>query len=113
MDDVFLSIDGDSWKTFEKEGLDEYKAEMGGMEDSVKGSMQFTNLGFYPEVSEIEFKEGKLYIQGDLKHGSNLIDFGYLSVSLALPMETVIEIIEFYLKKLGKLKTILEATKNI
>jgi len=109
MSNVFLSIDGENFKsTFEKEGKEEYAAEIG---DKKKGSMQFTNLGFYPENNEIEFIDGKLYIPGTLKHGSTLIDFGYISMDVDLPMDTVLEIIEFYMKKISKMKAVLEATK--
>ncbi len=37
--------------------------------------------------------------------------FGYTSIDIPLDMELVIDIIEVYRKKLGKLKTILEAAK--
>lgn len=109
MSNVYLSIEGENFKsTFEAEGKKE--AAMEG-HDKKKGDMQFTNLGFYPENNEVEFRDGKLYIPGELKHGSNLVNFGYLSMDIDLPMDTVLEIIEFYMKKISKMKAVLEATK--
>ncbi len=38
-------------------------------------------------------------------------DMGYMSLTIPLSQELAIEIVDRYMKKLGKLKTVLEATK--
>ena len=72
--------------------------------------MVFPNLGWNVENESIEFREGKLYMSGDVLD-TDLTSFGYLSTNVHLDLNIVINIIEYYMKKLGKLKTVLEATK--
>jgi hypothetical protein len=50
-----------------------------------------------------------LELNGDLYSPAK--NLGYMSLKIPLCQELAIEIIERYLKKLGKLKTVLEATK--
>lgn len=56
------------------------------------------------KLDELNLEGGKLFVCGET-------DLGYVSLDFEMDTETVIDIIEFYMKKLGKLKTILEATK--
>lgn len=51
-----------------------------------------------------EFKDGRMRMGGELP-------FGYFSIDFDLDLETVIAIIEFYQKRLNKLKTVLEGIK--
>jgi hypothetical protein len=60
-------------------------------------------LEFDPKDSP-NFEDGRLHISGELP-------FGYLCVSLDLDTDTVIEIIEFYQKRLNKMKAVMEAVK--
>jgi hypothetical protein len=60
------------------------------------------NLNF--NIDSIEIDNGNVFIGGSS-------DLGYISLDFNLDMDTAIDVIEFYMKKLGKLKTILEATK--
>jgi len=38
-------------------------------------------------------------------------EIGYISVNIPINIETAVDIVQYYMKKLGKLKTVLEATK--
>lgn len=74
------------------------------------GNLLYANLEFI-HSSDIQFNESdnSLTFTGDLfLDGQN---FGYMSFKTTLDFDTIIEIIEAYRKKLGKLKTVLEATK--
>ena len=79
--------------------------------DEGKDSALYEDAEFKPEDS-MGFDESTecVYFSGDIYHeGENL---GYMSCSLPLDFEDIISIIEVYRKKLGKLKTVLEATKD-
>lgn len=60
---------------------------------------------------EVSFDDGVLEIYGDLMDSSNK-ELGTLTVKHRLDLDIVINIIEYYRKKLAKLKTVLEATKD-
>ena len=62
-------------------------------------------------VSEfyLEDNSDELELNGELYSPTK--DIGYISLRIPLSQELAIGIIERYLKKLGKLKTVLEATK--
>lgn len=55
-------------------------------------------------TGELSFKNGVITVCGNN-------ELGYFSIDINLDLDTVVDIIEFYMKKLGKLKTVLEATK--
>lgn len=61
------------------------------------------DVGFNPDTETIDFC-GRIFFEGK--------DLGYMSASMPLDFEDIIAIIEVYRKKLGKLKTVLEATKD-
>lgn len=83
-----------------------------------KNDLMYDYLALIPDKREgISFDEsknvltccGEVFIsneQDELKE-----KFGYVSIDIPFDSDMVIEIIEAYRKKLGKLKTILEATK--
>jgi hypothetical protein len=52
----------------------------------------------------LEFENGTLTVDCSNK-------LGYYSLDVDLDLDIVVQIIEYYMKKLGKLKTVLEATK--
>ena len=106
MDNIYLSIETEGFEERKKEGIEENKANGG-----EGNSMDFPNLNFRIDKKNIEFRDGELTLNGDLLN-HNLTSFGYLSLSFNLNLDTVVDIIEYYMKKLGKLKTVLEATKG-
>ena len=104
MESVFLSLETEGFEKRKKAGIEEAKA------NGCETTMDWPNLGWCVDKNEIEFRDGELYINGSLKD-TDLTDFGYLSTTIVLDLDTVVSIIEYYMKKLGKLKTVLEATK--
>lgn len=61
------------------------------------------DIGFMSDTETIDFS-GHIFHEGK--------DLGYISGQIPLDFEDIIAIIEVYRKKLGKLKTVLEATKD-
>jgi len=69
--------------------------------------MSFDSLNFEVEGFEFDKENGELLVYG------NLEKMGWISINLEVSMDIAIEIIEFYMKKLGKLKTKLGKLKTI
>ena len=106
MAEVYLSIQEENFLKNKKEAQEEAIKEYGKTDAEDKlvfGEMKFEVQGF-----EFDKDTGDLAIYGDLERNGN---FGWLDVKLPVDMDIAIDIIEFYMKKLGKLKTVLEATK--
>jgi len=74
-----------------------------------KEDLTFDNLEMYYDELSFDADKNQISIAGQLKIGND--EFAYLSYDIDLDFEIVISIIEAYRKKLGKLKTVLEATK--
>ena len=76
----------------------------------MKNELLFPNADIRPDEMYIEDKSDVLHISGQLHcFGKEL---GWIDMSIPLNQEIAIGIIERYLKKLGKLKTVLEATRD-
>ena len=76
--------------------------------------MLFNNLELDSQPSERYFdeKKGKLIFSGSLKDKDLDANLGYLSFELDMNADTLLEIIQTYMKRLGKIKTVLEAVKD-
>ncbi len=72
--------------------------------------MDFDNLHF--DVDNEEFIDGKIKICGSLKDSETKENLGWMDVNVDLSLDRVLDLVNFYMKKLGKLKTVLEATKD-
>ena len=68
--------------------------------------------GLNLDVTNEEFKEGKIDISGSITDPETKKELGYIGFTIDMNLERVLEILQFYMKKLGKLKTVLEATKD-
>ena len=106
---VYLTIDGDGFEKSKKEANEEAKAD--GYEES-ENDFKYPSAVLTPDEIEFRESEGSLGICGTLyTDGSQNTELGYLSLDIVPDLDTIIDIIQFYMKKLGKLKTVLEATK--
>ena len=97
---IYLDIDLSEFEKQKKDAIETAKAN--GSEDhatfeDIQWNIDFDNT----EINE----DGKIYISGSLEK------FGYLSIDITLGLDDIAEIISVYMKKVNKLKTILEATK--
>ena len=105
-DEIYLNLDR---KTFEetKEEAKERDIESCGEEDS-RGYL-------YPDISlvidNVELENEMIEFSGQIIDTSSGKEFGYASIKFTPELDLIIELIQVYMKKLGKLKTILEATK--
>ncbi|GAI49913.1 unnamed protein product, partial [marine sediment metagenome] len=103
---VYISLDKEVFEETKDKALEEAK----NLDESDDNPRYL-----YPEADlrgrELTFdeKSQELSINGQLYSGQK--ELGYLSLEIPLEIDMIIEIIEYYRKVLGKIKTVLEATK--
>ena len=102
--DTYLTLNKESLKATEKEANKEAIAELG---EEGKDTLYYPDLIW--TTNELYFEDGEIYIHGGLSHNGK--ELGYLFPSIPLGNETIIEIIEYYMEKMEKVKAVLEATK--
>lgn len=105
----FVQINSKIIKELEEVGKEEFIASVGdNPKDRQKGELTFEDVSM--EIEEMYYEEGKLEITSTLRaHDKEL---GFFSFSIPLDRKIVLDIIQAYMKKLGKIKTVLEATKD-
>ena len=76
--------------------------------------MLFNNLTLESSPSERYFdkKKATFTFSGNLQDKDSEENLGYLSFDVDMDADTLLEIIQVYMKKLGKVKTVLEAVKD-
>ena len=106
MENVFLSIDNNVFKETKEKARQNAKEELGenAAEDLIWSSLK-------TEWDEIGFRDGKLSFSGDLRGPETKLSLGYVSSEIELPFDTVIAILEHFVKKVNKVKTVLEAVE--
>ncbi len=102
----YLRINSRVFDKNRKEAMALYENEGGSGEDN---DAQFTSE---PKFDTIEFNKQTNSINCFYSKEANGEDLISSDIEIPLEMDLIIEIIEHYRKKLGKLKTVLEATKD-
>ncbi len=108
-----------SKEAFDKTSKEANKTAIEMSGDEGKDDLQYGNIALIPDAKQgISFDErkntltccGDLFVSNDCDELKEKL--GYMSIDIPFDSDMVIEIIEAYRKKLGKLKTILEASKD-
>ncbi len=103
--DTYLTLRKDTLKSTQKKVNEEAIKEFG--EEDGKDELYYPDLNW--ETNELYFEDGELFLSGEFFHNGKKL--GYLSPTIPLGNDTIIEIIEYYIKKMEKVKAVLEATK--
>lgn len=103
---LYLDISKDAFKKYEDGAIEQAVSNLGS--DWVD-ELVYNELNLSDAELEFDDKSGKLFINGSFFRETDYL--GYLSLDLPLDLDTVTNIIEFYIKKVNKVKTILEAAK--
>ncbi len=111
-DEVYLELETKDFERKKKEAIK--RANENAPNDEPNNNMLWENLKvetteqkFDLESQTLDFSGSLIDTNDDEKH------LGFISLKLDLDLETVLEIINLYMKRLGKLKTVLEATKDL
>lgn len=101
MSEVYLSINLNEFnKTLEE-------AKEQAIADGGENQATWNDLKWSIDENSTEIEDdGKIYLSG------NIEKLGYLSVNFALDISDIADLIEVYIKKLNRLKTVLEATSK-
>ena len=106
MTEVYLTIDKETFELTKEEAKKRYLEDNDDIENI---HFKYGDCSITDE--SIDYKDGQFEVYGDLIDNLSGKNLGYISLTLRPDMDLVIDLIEYYMKKLGKLKTVLEATK--
>lgn len=102
------------WIDINEKTLNKFRAEFKQVSDANMGEENdLLNLSsesnVIAKIEELNFSEGSIeFTYTYHKNGEQII---YLSDNVEIDLDLAAEIVSYYMKKLGKLKTVLEATK--
>jgi len=100
MSNIDLTIFGKDFEKTRKDAVTRYREYDPECRD---GTMEFKELNF--ELDSLDFKNGGLTAYGEVQ------DLGWINIELELDLDTVTDMIEYYIKQVNKVKTVLEAVK--
>lgn len=106
MSNASLTIYEKAFNSLKEEAKKKAKEELG---NDREDDLCFYNLEFQDQECEFNEKTGELVTYGALYDDDK--NLAWVDVKLKVDLDLAVEIIEYYMKKLGKLKTVLEATK--
>jgi len=109
MDSATLTINEAEFNSVKKAAQEQFEKTWG---TSDGAGFSFDNLDF--DVNDIEFKDGTLTVRGSVmthNEAGKEIDLGFMSFEMDFSVELAIEVIEYYMKQVNKMKTVLEALK--
>ncbi len=101
----YMTLNSKSLKKVEKAAKESAEAN-----DYELGELCFEDVKWKCDEVYFDKTDNCLYLNGNLYfNGENI---GYFSPKIVLGNDTTLEIIEYRMKKLGKLKTVMEALKD-
>ncbi len=107
--ELYLTLDRKEFKSIEPRAIQE-AIDSDINDEDMKNTFLFRNAEIRINDLYIEDKSDELLINGAIfSFGKEL---GWIDFKIPLNQEIAVQIIDKYMKKLGKLKTILEATKD-
>lgn len=106
-DEVYLELEPKLFESVKEKALREFEENCPSEGES---KYQFPELEF--DCCEDEYKNGVLTLGGQMNLPGTKKQLGYVSIKVKIDHDRTIEIISDYMKRLGKVKTVLEATKD-
>ncbi len=103
-DVAYLELEEDVFESIKEKSKEDFKKEYHGEDRS---AYWFPDMEF--ECEEDEWEDGFLTLSGSMNHSGKRL--GYVSIKMKMDTDRILEIISDYMKRLGKVKTVLEATK--
>lgn len=110
MTDFYLELKKDGLKKTEKEATNNAIETYGDDGEESKNALNYPDCRL--DISEFYFdeKSERLVLNGMIYQGKE--ELAYISsFDLPVGLDMVVDLVQTYMKKLGKLKTVLEATK--
>ena len=111
-DRVTLSIRTSDFDKLKAKAIEEGDKYCDDGEDGKEMNLNYLKLDSKPDERYFDIKNNKLVFSGGLVDIDTEDNVGYLSLDLDLDAETLLELVSMYIKKLSKLKTVLEVVKD-
>ena len=105
-DNQYVTLNKKQILELEKLGKETYFSNMG--EDGENEELQFEDCSL--NVEEMYFSDGEIILNCIVN--TNGKEIAYLCLSIPIDRKIALNIIEEYMKKMGRVKTVLEATKD-
>jgi len=111
-DNVYFDLEIKQLEKLKKKAIEEANENCDEGDEGTR--MLFNNLELTSKPDERYFddKKGAFTFSGTLKDKDSDENLGYLSFDVDMDADTLLEIIQIYMKRLGKVKTVLEAVKD-
>jgi len=107
MSENSITIYEDSFNKYKKEARDVVISDLG--EEDAKNQLDFRNLTWKNMQWEFDGKKDTLDVYGYMEKNGNQLAYVYLSIPI--DQDLSLELVDASIKKLQKLKAVLEATK--
>ena len=100
---VYLDMDESIFEKEKKKAKERAREEFGS--DNTRSL--FWDLNF--SINELDYNESEITATGSVESGS--FNLGYLTVVIPLDIDTIVKVIEDYVKRMNKVKNVLESVK--
>lgn len=108
---LYLTLEEDALTDTRNSAKGEALSTYGSEDESNKHTLLYADeLSWRVDEMYFDKSDSSIYLNGEFFFKGRKL--GYISPTIKLSDETVLEIIDFYMKKLGKLKTVMEAIKD-
>ena len=106
---IYLNLEKDSLKETEK-AANERSINSDINNESTKNELMYANCVLEEDSVELDGEEFHIY--GTIVSSDDLRDLGFIELTFKPDLELVVSLIEKYVKKLNKIKSVLEAVKE-
>lgn len=107
--EVYLTLSKSGLKATEKAASKDAFDTYGENDSAAPDTLLHQNVSWHIDEMYFDKESESIEMNGEFNSFGNKL--GYMSQSVHISSELLIEIIEHYMKKLGKLKTVMEAIK--
>ena len=108
---AYMSLDKETISDTQDDAAKRDIESMGENEEKESASWLYNDIGYHVDEFYFDENENKIEMNGDFFDDHTSKRLGYMSLSIPVTSEFLIELIESYRKKLAKLKAVMEAIK--
>lgn len=101
MENIYISLVNKTLDSTRQEATEQYQHDTGEKDHSCYNASL--------DIDTVDLENETFSISGDIIYENQ--NLGYVSINFTPGLDVIIALIQVYMKKLGKLKTVLEATK--
>ena len=111
-DSVSISIRTSDFDKLRKKAIESGDQYCDKGEEGKEMNLDFLKLSSKSDERYFDIKDNTFTFSGSLVDKDTEEDLGYLSLNLEVDADTLLDLVSMYIKRLSKLKTVLEAVKD-